>query len=533
MSTDFIVLSGAYVGPELAAEFGRLPPAFIPLGGQRLYERQFSLGEMIDARLSITLPSDFEILDADQKALAARHIGVVRLDADLSLARALSEALAQIAPKGRIVLLFGDTLVKMGGLKGSNMFAVGSTRHFAQWAEFVVEDGVPEFRHVYLNEGERDVVAGLFDLRDGPAFQVHLEQTNDFYGALSKYAADHGLRPEQAALWQDFGHLHTCYQSRCNDLSARAFNRISSDGTAIAKTGEPSQKIAAEAQWFAALPPRMKVYTPLLLAESSEPQHSYELEYLYLPTLSELAVYGLLPRNVWRGILEGCRNFLEACLTHRPGQELDAGYHRRVFDSLFREKTLERLQTFAAVEGLTMNSDWLFEGRATPSLAEMTRILIEQISPTTQDGLSLWHGDFHFANIFYDFRSQRIKTIDPRGMLPDGSISLYGDPRYDIAKLSHSVIGLYDFILAGRYALEYDGNRSIGVVFDVPDSFQTLTQDYMSMSIGGRRTADQSNLAMTALLFLSMLPLHSDRRDRQYVMLANAFRLFHSMEQTN
>jgi hypothetical protein len=110
---------------------------------------------------------------------------------------------------------------------------------------------------------------------------------------------------------------------------------------------------------------------------------------------------------------------------------------------------------------------------------------------------------------------------------------LYGDPRYDMAKLSHSVIGLYDFILAGRYALDYDGNRSIGVSFDVPDSFQTLTQDYLSMSIGGRRTADRGNLAMTALLFLSMLPLHSDRRDRQYVMLANAFRLFHSMEQNS
>ena len=34
----FLILSGTYVSPELVAEFGRLPPCFLPNGTRRLYD---------------------------------------------------------------------------------------------------------------------------------------------------------------------------------------------------------------------------------------------------------------------------------------------------------------------------------------------------------------------------------------------------------------------------------------------------------------------------------------------------------------
>lgn len=69
------------------------------------------------------------------------------------------------------------------------------------------------------------------------------------------------------------------------------------------------------------------------------------------------------------------------------------------------------------------------------------------------------HGDFCFSNILYDSRSNRIKTIDPRGVTPNGKISIYGNIYYDIAKLSHSVIGLYDFIIAGYFKVSLNGGE--------------------------------------------------------------------------
>jgi len=37
----WLVMSGAYVTQELVAEFGQIPPSFLPVGNRRLYEYQF------------------------------------------------------------------------------------------------------------------------------------------------------------------------------------------------------------------------------------------------------------------------------------------------------------------------------------------------------------------------------------------------------------------------------------------------------------------------------------------------------------
>jgi hypothetical protein len=83
--------------------------------------------------------------------------------------------------------------------------------------------------------------------------------------------------------------------------------------------------------------------------------------------------------------------------------------------------------------------------------------MLAAIKPSTKDDICIWHGDFHFANILFDFRSQRVKVVDPRGMLSDGTITMFGDARYDISKLVHSVVGMYDSVLAGRYILATTG----------------------------------------------------------------------------
>ena len=54
---------------------------------------------------------------------------------------------------------------------------------------------------------------------------------------------------------------------------------------------------------------------------------------------------------------------------------------------------------------------------------------------------SIMHGDFCLSNILYDLRSRICKLLDPRGSF--GASGIYGDPRYDVAKLYHSVYGLY------------------------------------------------------------------------------------------
>jgi len=137
-----------------------------------------------------------------------------------------------------------------------------------------------------------------------------------------------------------------------------------------------------------------------------------------------------------------------------------------------------------------------------------------------------------FSNILYDFRSKLIKVIDPRGLVDGQKKSIYGDPRYDIAKLYHSVLGHYDFIISGYYELKQFSDYELE--FSTPNSSELKAMEHQFFLILSQSLkSNPSNLeimAITILLFLSMLPLHSDRPDRQTAFLANALRLFLKME---
>jgi hypothetical protein len=103
-------------------------------------------------------------------------------------------------------------------------------------------------------------------------------------------------------------------------------------------------------------------------------------------------------------------------------------------------------------------------------------------------------------------------------------LSIYGDARYDVAKLGHSVFGLYDQLIADRYELEHDGYDITLAFGDDPERAAVIAQ-YETMTMGRYATADKEAVAMVALLFLSMLPLHANNRRRQTALFGNALRL--------
>jgi len=135
------------------------------------------------------------------------------------------------------------------------------------------------------------------------------------------------------------------------------------------------------------------------------------------------------------------------------------------------------------------------------------------------------HGDFCFSNILYDFRTTRIKTIDPRGLTPNGELTIFGDVQYDIAKLSHSILGMYDWIIAGYFDITID-NQNIEFYLGGLKQHKGTQQSFIEL-IEERYGLNALNLyAMQIQLFISMLPLHADNPKRQMALMANAFRLF-------
>ena len=524
----FLILSGTYVGPELVAEFGRLPPCFLPNGTQRLFEAQLAFGRTLATRVALTLPSDFDVPEFDLALLDTAGVDILRADASQPLSAGLAHALSTLRHDGRLFLLFGDTLVDFGETGSEpDSFASGTTRHLAVWADYKVADGRVSFHQgIVGGQTSREVVAGFFDFADAGWLAQCLSAAKDFVAALNSYAETRPFAPVPTNRWLDFGHLYTYHRSRRTELAARAFNRVVGDGLSVRKTGTPARKIFAEASWFETLPSRFRPFVPHFIALHRQPAVAYEIEYLYLPLLSELYCFAYLPARMWLDILASCTEFLELCQDVRPEPyEITADHHRHFFDDMIVGKTFRRLESFSEATGLSLQEPWRFAGAPVPPLQAVAEALIAAIRPSATEDICMWHGDFHFANIFFDFRSQRVKVVDPRGMLSDGTMTMFGDARYDIAKLTHSIVGMYDDLIAGRYRLDHDGRYGVDLNFRRDRERDAFVKEYGSLRIGRYGCCESEGLALVALLFLSMLPLHDNDRQRQFAMLANGLRL--------
>jgi hypothetical protein len=325
------------------------------------------------------------------------------------------------------------------------------------------------------------------------------------------------------------------FQERRQKLDARNFNSIHCHGSTITKHGQSDRKILAEMAWYQSLPPTLRQFAPRLVASNLQAEPSYQMEYLDLPLISELYLFAALPMESWRSILKSCCGFLETCQSIGPHEgAASIQFCKTFYKEIFVKKSLSRLKSYCHGAGINMKKTWTINSSTCGSLEDVLANLIAKIPETQPSDMAFWHGDFHFGNIFYDSSSRSIKTIDPRGMLPDGKPCLFGDVRYDIAKLHHSVIGMYDYVLAGRYRLvqNEDYDFSISFLCDTNLLLPKIQREFQSMTIGKHQGGDNAIAAISSLLFLSMLPLHSDRPEMQRAMLVNGLRLAQTVLQS-
>lgn len=523
-----LITSAAYVGQELAIEFGRIPPAFLSIGVNRLYEAQ--IPAMGGGPTFMTLPDSFRPDAADLARLRELDVTLVSVPDDISLAESILYALAVIAePNASLMLMHGDTLVEdtaAFSVEGVSCIAVQAEGDDYSWAAVTVEGDRVLALHDIQAGAERDhplaVACGLFSFASCSVLMKALARARgSFVRGLALYAAENDVRSVTVERWSDFGHLQTYFRSRRAITTARAFNTLCIDADTARKSSADRPKMEAEAHWLSHVPPDVRPYTARLLdARLDDAKGSYTTEYLYAPTLAELFVFSKLGRPTWRRILESCRKFLSLCAQN--SRETDG---RDVLNSLVADKTFTRLEAYARSGGLPIDRPLSYEGRLLPSLREIAAIVSEDVRATSPRPGAVMHGDFCFSNILYNSRTGRINVIDPRGYVEVGQPTIYGDTRYDLAKMAHSIIGRYDHILAGRYTLQADGT-SFSITFADNDLGNWLAGMFSALDIDGVAAGGSVVRAVTISLFLSMLPLHADRPDRQRAFIANALRLF-------
>lgn len=517
----FIILSGAYVGLELESEFGRIPPSFLPLGNRRLFQHQVALAPE-GAEVYISLPESYTVSYIDKKWLEQKGVEIIHTPDGLSIGASLIAALNISGDKldSPLHVLYGDTLFNELP-DGEDVVSISKAKDGYNWATLTDEHPfwLKEFELPTGSE-EKRIIDGYFKFSKPRELIRCITQCEwDFISGLNRYYSSVGLIPVVSNGWLDFGHVNTYYRSKAEHTTQRAFNELKITPSWVEKRSVKNAKIAAEANWFANLPYPLRGYIPQYLGSTSiEGDVSYKLEFLHLTALNELFVFSRLTSHAWKQILSNCIEFLLACNVERVESECELN----TLDELFSSKTEVRLTEFFDSRKYDFDTAWTF-GETKISVREVLNYS-EKHLPKGESLIGILHGDFCFSNILYDFRADKIKTIDPRGLSLNETQTIYGDIRYDIAKLSHSILGLYDWIIAGYFQVSINGYE-VHLSIAENQEYKEI-QQYFIDQIGDKFGITAHNLyAMQIQLFLSMLPLHNDDTERQDALFANALRL--------
>jgi len=520
-----IITAAAYINPEMSAEFGLLPPAFLPVGNTRLFKHQAALLEKLTDRIVLTVPNSFVVPPYDVRLLASLGITVIHIPDGLSLAQSVMLAIIQsIEGDEPVVILHGDTLFLEAESFAFDRISVHGKDHPYPWA--LVESDAPLTVSPSADGAGGNLVSGLFSFSRSLTFLKCLaEASTNFLSALNAYARQ---CPEFCAAydcgeWLDFGHLNTYYDSRRALTTQRAFNTLSIVRNVVSKTSTQNGKMDAEAAWFEGLPAPLRPYVPAYLGRLNEYAHAsgYRLAYEYLCPLSDLYVFGALPPVTWGRILNACADVLSLFKTEKPALAEPC-----LVRNLYIGKATERFGDFAARSGVDPAREWRVNGKTMPSPKRIIAEMAKVIDAPAEDDIAIMHGDFCLSNILFDFRRGAVKLLDPRGYIESGRPTIYGDARYDTGKLHHSIVGGYDFIIAEYFDLARDGEYELSLKVAEAAGQAKIEHLFLDIICGGDEQRLRKAAAISVLLFLSMLPLHADDETRQWAFLANAYRLY-------
>ncbi len=329
------------------------------------------------------------------------------------------------------------------------------------------------------------------------------------------------MTPVWTDKWFDIGHADRYIRS---DLAvkAREFNHITIDSFRgiLTKTSDNREKFIDEIKWYLKLPGDIEYAHPRVFDYSTRYLKPYiSMEYYAYHTIHELYLYGDLSLQQWTDIFERIR-FVCSDLKRYSVRDENI---RRSLEDMYLSKTLARLNELRRdsrfsqffLHPITVND------RTYMALDAICRELEVNIPKYLYDvnSFAIIHGDLCFTNIMIDENFSFIKLIDPRGSF--GEYDIYGDFRYDLAKLFHSVDGKYDYMIKGLFDVSYD--------LSVPSISYAIHEqkrqfDLFAVILGVFQQEigpDKQKIEMIeALLFLSMIPLHMESFDQQMVMLA-------------
>lgn len=428
--------------------------------------------------------------------------------------------MCEFSQKKSFLICLGDTIYK-GKLDLKKDFLVVSEKYEEPWKWCFVENKKNALRLIDKPQeyrGNGRVLCGIYYFKNGTSlFQSYSEiiaekERVEMKDVIERYQPKTPFVLVPAEKWYDCGNVENYYRAKIDFLRIRNFNSLTYNDLFgyITKHSDNKKKLIYEINWYLNVPSELKIFSPRLINYTiSNKQVSYSLEYYGYQTLADLFLFGSIEGKLWNIIIERLFEIIQLFKKNKS----NLPYH--FYKEMYYQKTIERLdilkkeaywKEIMGYEKISINGKvYRNIGFFLPRLEEKVKQLY------LKKDMGFIHGDLCLSNILFDPSNKLFKFIDPRGYF--GEQSVFGDIKYDLAKLRHSFSGSYDFIVTNLFHLEKkkdvftfevyteEVNKEVAKIFD-----KILEKNGFSL---------RHVRFIEALLFLSMIPLHSENRDRQ------------------
>lgn len=391
---------------------------------------------------------------------------------------ALALGLQNVAMRS-VVLMMADTYVEeIPQVDGKNWVGVAPAPFARSFCYLSAE------KEIYIDgpvTAETDVTVGIYEFNAQEAYVTACDALYRGRGRsgpevpMSAFLNLYDAPAQNVDIpsWMDIGEVEALAAARKNKFIVRDHHALSfNDSAVVQKLGDGH---AFESQRTRMLQMNRDVPTLVPRVYSSS-VGEYSMDYVDLPTLSELFLYWPGQPETWSGIMKNVIDRMEKTMwSFSPGSTRMASSEE--VSNLFIGKAIGRLGT------------WDDQ----PAKADAAIMRISKFRGWFADSPTVYaHGDLNWNNILYSLNSGMFKLIDPRG-------DTFLPVTYEIAKLAVS----YD---AGLAAITHGLTGKDGAILvkrkDEADAMNTVLYPYVS--------PDELQIAQAALLFAA-IPFHSKR----------------------
>ena len=312
-------------------------------------------------------------------------------------------------------------------------------------------------------------------------------------------------------------------------FDARYFNSIQGNNYTVTKKSADKKKMKMEYTYYWLLPESMKSWMVMPYDYKEEKDYaSYTMERMPMTDVAIRWTHGAIDINEFKCLMDKVFYFFSI----RKKSKIEKEEYNKCAKKLYLEKVDERIERLKKLDEFETICKLIQSGTDYNSIDEIVDLYkrlyeksMKRVYKSNNYESVIGHGDVFFANMLYSKEVNLLRLIDPKGALEEKD--LWTNPYYDIAKLSHSVCGNYDFFNVGAYDIELNKKMK----FDLHIHFDNTRYKEIFKQYLKEFGYDYILVRLyEASLFLSMLPLHIDNPHKVFGFLLNAINILKEIE---